>query len=160
MRLVTRIVFVICTTIPGWVNGAITWTQTPTGWTWNWSSSLPFNSASGPEHLNNTNAPITITGQYSYTLYNRVWGSSSGLPPWTSPYGTTFDYSESIVRSYSKDLPATKGGRVYDKLLVDEGAQTWSKEAQMETRNKLIYSIVQAEHLETWDLTGGGGGGG
>ena len=157
MRIRTLAVIALAATC---VAAQAQWSMWPPGWPWNWNSYLPFDSPSGPQHLNTTNHTIIIEGSYAYFFFDQVTGSTNGSPPWSSPYAQVYNHGDSHAHSYQKSLPAMKGGIVYDRLWVSEGSQTWTREDEMVTRNRLVYSIVECEYLDTWDLTGGGGGGG
>ncbi|HRF59965.1 MAG TPA: hypothetical protein PLH94_08640 [Fimbriimonadaceae bacterium] len=114
------------------------------------------NSAKGPDHINNSESTITITGSYSYTWWDRVTGSTNSAPPWTADFDELYDNNHTIMQNYSKSLGARKGGHVYDKLEVDEGAETWSQSPDVCTRNLIRYDFVQQQYLHTWDVGEGG----
>lgn len=126
---------------------------------YNFETMNPFNSPTGPEHTNATSSPVTITGSYSYTFHNKVWGAGTSSPPWSANYDGIHDSGYTVNRSYSLTLPARKGGIVFDRLNVYDGAESWIKTGEpMATRNRLLYQLVEAEYLQTWHLPPQGGG--
>jgi hypothetical protein len=158
MRIRTLTVIALAATC---VAAQAQWSMWPPGWPWNWNSYLPFDSPSGPLHQNGTSEEIQVSGTYSYTFYDQVTGAMTQAPPWTAPYGSLYNYSEPIVRSCSGyTLPALKQGKVYDKLYVSEGAQTWFDGETLYTRDRLVYIMSVPGYFDIWDFTGGGGGGG
>lgn len=153
-RTALSVLFVV---MAAWASA--TWTKSPSGYPYNWGSYLPFNSTSGPTHLNSSGSTITVTGSYSYTWYDRVTGSTNTAPPWTTPYASLYDNNFTKNQSYSYPLAAGYGCRVYDKLEVDEGAETWTEGGAYETRNGIKYYMVDPKHQEIWEMPPGQGGG-
>ncbi|MGE0001211.1 MAG: hypothetical protein AB7T05_03965 [Fimbriimonadaceae bacterium] len=134
------------------------WTNAPVGWPYNWQTLESMNSSPGPDHLNNGGSAVEITGSCSYWLYSRISGSANTAPPWIAMYTPVNDASTYVTREYTKSLPAGKGGHVYDKLWVSEGAQTWTESATVCTRERLVYIVGKLKFLDTWDLPPNGGG--
>lgn len=130
------------------------WTLFNNGEPWNWLSTLQQNSPGGSDHINNGFMDMEITGSYTYLRESKVWGSTE-TPPWTSLFSSLFDTSQSMVQNYTKTLPARMGGRVYDKLEVSEGTQTWAKPGVLAKRERLVKTVVVHQHLHTWPVGGG-----
>jgi hypothetical protein len=126
------------------------WTWFNNGEPWNWLSELPQNSPGGPDHI----IPLEYSGSYTYTRESKVWGSTE-TPPWTPPFASLFDTSQSMLYNYTVTIGSFKGGRVYDKLNVSEGQQTWAKPGVLAKRERLVKTITEARHLFTWNLGSG-----
>lgn len=135
------------------------WTQTPSGHPYNYWEAGFIESASGPEHLNNSSQTIQVSGSYTYTLWNQVTGAADTSPPWSGPFASLFNLSQSVMREYTKDLPAGKGCIVFDKLAWVDAGETWFESPELRTRHRLVYTVVKLKHQQLWNLGGSGGGG-
>lgn len=140
---------------------ATTWVKTPSGYPYNWSSYLPFDSAASATSSNVSGSTVTVTCSYSYTWYDQVTGSTNTAPPWTSSYSSL--YNNNVVpknQSHNVSLPTGYSCKVWDKLYVDEGAETWAYNgSNYQTRNKVKYIMDVEHYVDLWETGGGGGGG-
>ncbi len=127
--------------------------QDPPGKPFNYLEAGAVDSTSGPIH-HNTSATdhIVIEGSYMYTRYDLVTGAvEAGPPSWTTPFGTLFNNSDLVTREYAKILPPHKSGRVFDKLLTNEGTETWSNGSNAFARDRTVWTVSKIKFLKTWD---------